>query len=272
MREQYTWQMLTGLALLKMAATSLSFSSGTPGGLFAPTLFIGAMLGAAVCGVQRTLLPGLTGPMGAYALIGMGTLFAGFLRAPMTSVFMIVEITGDYSIVLPVMISNTIAYLISRRFQSTPVFDVLSHQDGVILPSMEEQREAAVQRVELAMKGVDVICTAGDTVDQALTRVNAAPVEHFLVALPGGHWTTVSKHLLTSLQAEGKNDVPLQAVVGFDPPLPTLHPDQPLDAALRVIHDRPLLPVVHRAHASRLVGTVTLDDVLEAYRMGTSVA
>jgi CIC family chloride channel protein len=272
MREQYTWQVLVALTLLKIGATALSFSSGTPGGLFAPTLFIGAMLGAAVCGVQRTLLPGLTGPMGAYALIGMGTLFAGFLRAPMTSVFMIVEITGDYSIVLPVIISNTIAYLISRRFQSTPVFDVLSHMDGVILPSMEEQREATVARVELAMKGVDVVCTAADTVNQALTRVNNAPAEHYLVSLPGGQWTTISKHLLASLQAEGKTDVPLQTVVGFDPPLPTLHPDQPLEAALRVIHDRPLLPVVHRAHATRLVGIVTLDDVLEAYRTGTTVA
>ncbi|MGE5245353.1 MAG: chloride channel protein [Betaproteobacteria bacterium] len=272
MREQYTWQMLIGLALLKIVATAMSFSSGTPGGLFAPTLFIGAMLGAAVCAVERMVLPGITGPMGAYALIGMGTLFAGFLRAPMTSVFMIVEISGDYSIVLPVMISNTIAYLIARRFQHTAIFEVLSHQDGIILPSMEEQREAAVQRVELAMKGVDVVCTGADTVNQALARVNAAPAEHFLVALQGDHWTTISKQLLISLQAEGSSDVPLQAVVGFDPPLPTLHPDQPLDAALRVIHDRPLLPVVHRAHASRLVGTVTLEDVLEAYRMGASAA
>jgi CIC family chloride channel protein len=272
MREQYAWQMLFGLVLLKILATALSFSSGTPGGLFAPTLFVGAMLGAAVCGVERTLLPGLTGPMGSYALIGMGTLFAGFLRAPMTSVFMIVEISRDYSIVLPVMIANTIAYLIARRFHDTPVFDVLSHQDGVILPSMEEQREATVPRVELAMKGVDVVCTAADTVAQALARVNAAPAEHFLVALHGGHWTTISKHLLLSLQDEGKTETALQSVVGFDPPLPTLHPDQPLDAALRVIHDRPLLPVVHRAHATRLVGIITLEDVLEAYRASAAAA
>ena len=131
MHDQYAWSTLAVLAGLKMLATVLSFASGTPGGLFAPTLFIGAMLGGAVCGIARMIAPDVTGPIGAYALVGMGTLFAGILRAPMTSVFMMVEVSGNYSIVLPVMISNSIAYMISRRFQPTPIFEMLSHQDGV---------------------------------------------------------------------------------------------------------------------------------------------
>jgi chloride channel protein, CIC family len=86
--------------------------------MFAPALFIGAMVGGAVGGVERHFFPGLTGSVGAYALVGMGTLFAGFLRVPMTSVFMVLEISGDYSIILPVMISNTLAYLISRKYHA----------------------------------------------------------------------------------------------------------------------------------------------------------
>jgi CIC family chloride channel protein len=160
MHDEYGARTLVSLCFLKVAATTASFVSGTPGGLFAPTLFIGAMLGGAVCAIERQIAPSVTGPIGAYALVGMGTLFAGILRAPMTSVFMIVEVSGNYSIILPVMISNTIAYLVSRRFQQHALFDVLSRQDGTELPSMEEERESAVLTVGDAMRPPDVV--AGD--------------------------------------------------------------------------------------------------------------
>ena len=99
MHGRYVWQFLAVLALAKVIATSLSFSSGTPGGMFAPTLFIGAMVGGAIGGLQHHFFPALTAGVGAYALVGMGTLFAGFLRAPMTSVFMVLEVSGNYSII-----------------------------------------------------------------------------------------------------------------------------------------------------------------------------
>ncbi len=163
MHDQYGWRTLVALCVLKMVATTASFVSGTPGGLFAPTLFIGAMLGGAVCAIERQLAPGVTGPIGAYALVGMGTLFAGILRAPMTSVFMIVEISGNYSIILPVMISNTIAYLLSRQFQRHGLFDMLSRQDGTELPSMEEEREVDVRTVGEVMRPADgAVRDAGD--------------------------------------------------------------------------------------------------------------
>ena len=114
MHGQFTWQFLAMLAGLKIVATLLSFVSGTPGGMFAPTLFIGAMLGAAVGGAEHVFLPHLSGSPGTYALVGMGVLFAGFLRAPMTSVFMVLEVSGNYSIIVPVIVANTFAYLISR--------------------------------------------------------------------------------------------------------------------------------------------------------------
>ncbi len=117
MHGQFAWKFLIALALLKLLATTLSFSSGTPGGMFAPTLFIGAMLGAAVGSFEKHYFPHLTGTVGAYALTGMGVLFAGFLRAPLTSVFMVLEVSGNYSIVLPVILANTIAYLLSRSLQ-----------------------------------------------------------------------------------------------------------------------------------------------------------
>jgi len=163
MHDQYGWRMLLALCVFKVVATTASFVSGTPGGLFAPVLFIGAMLGGAVCAIERQIAPGITGPIGAYALVGMGTLFAGILRAPMTSVFMIVEVSGNYSIILPVMISNTIAYLISRRFQHHGLFDLLSRQEGTVLPSMEEEREVDVRTVGEVMRQTEEI--ARDSTD-----------------------------------------------------------------------------------------------------------
>jgi CIC family chloride channel protein len=109
LHDQYPWRTLALLGAIKIIATTVSFVSGTPGGMFAPTLFVGAMIGGAVGSVEHHFFPWLTGSMGAYALVGMGTLFAGFLRVPMTSVFMMLEVSGNYSIILPVMISNTIA-------------------------------------------------------------------------------------------------------------------------------------------------------------------
>jgi len=94
MHDQFAWKFLAILAGLKIIATTLSFVSGTPGGMFAPTLFVGAMLGGAVGGVERHFFPLLTVSTGTYALVGMGVLFAAFLRAPMTSVFMVLEVSG----------------------------------------------------------------------------------------------------------------------------------------------------------------------------------
>src|SRR5512146_435457 len=91
------------LLVLKVFATATCYASGNAGGIFGPSLFIGAMLGGTVGTVAHTLLPDYTGSAGAYALVGMATAFAGIIRAPWTSVIMIFEITRDYSIVVPVM-------------------------------------------------------------------------------------------------------------------------------------------------------------------------
>ena len=173
MHGRFTWQMLAILAGLKILATLLSFVSGTPGGMFAPTLFIGAMLGASVGGVEHIFLPHLAASPGTYALVGMGVLFAGFLRAPMTSVFMVLEVSGNYSIIVPVIVANTIAYAIARGLQPAAIFDVLTRQDGMDLPSMEEEREEEILRVEDAMRpATGPVLDAEESLDHALQRTD----------------------------------------------------------------------------------------------------
>ncbi|MEJ2009251.1 MAG: chloride channel protein [Acidobacteriota bacterium] len=265
LHDQFTWKLLALLAVFKILATSFSFSSGTPGGMFAPTLFIGAMIGGAVGGIEHIFFPHLGGTVGGFALVGMGVLFAGFLRVPMTSVFMVLELSGNYSIILPVMISNTIAYLISLKYQPVPLFDMFSRQDGTDLPSMEEQRERETLSVEDAMRPpAEIVLRAEDTVADASRRVTASALEFFLVSHRNGDWTSVTKEELRRLSKEGKGAYPLVRALS-SPLLPWLHPDQPLDAALRQIGDWPLLPVIHRADFNNLQGVISLADILAAY-------
>jgi chloride channel protein, CIC family len=266
MHSEYVWQALALLAFFKIVATTLSFTSGTPGGMFAPALFIGAMMGGAVGGVEHHFFPALTGPVGTYALVGMGTMFAGFLRVPLTSVFMVLELSGNYGIILPVMVSNTIAYLISRKYQSIPLFDLLSSQDGVDLPSIEELREETLLRVEDAMRAPEgPVLTQNETFREAFQKIGSRSEKYFLVNLGRGMWGIVSRETIQQQNALGKGEQPVSSQLRSTL-LTWLHPDQPLDTAMRLIAGRPLLPVVSRADPGTLEGVLSLDDILETYR------
>ncbi|MFZ0964404.1 MAG: chloride channel protein [Terriglobia bacterium] len=266
MHDQFTWEILALLAAFKILSTSFSFVSGTPGGMFAPTLFIGAMLGGAVGGVEHHFFPWLTGGVGAYALVGMGTLFAGFLRVPLTSVFMVLEVSGNYSIILPVMISNTIAYLISRQYQQTSLFDLLSRQDGMNLPSMEELREEATLHVEDAMRAYQAaVLSAEDPIQVALTVAEASAEAFILVKDGPERWRGIKKDELRRWAPQMCQTDPLHDLLP-EATLPYLHPDQPLGEALRRLGDWPLLPVVSRANYGKLEGVLSLPEVLATYR------
>jgi chloride channel protein, CIC family len=266
MHGQFTWQFLALLAGLKIVATLLSFVSGTPGGLFAPTLFIGAMLGASVGGAEHVLLPHLSGSAGTYALVGMGVLFAGFLRAPMTSVFMVLELSGNYSIIVPVILANTFAYVISRTLQPVAIFDVITRQDGLDLPSMEEQREENILRVEDAMRAVEgPVLNSQWTAERAVAETEKSEAENFLVRLGPGGWAGVTRQELRALTAEGRGGASLNSIEAIGP-IPFLHPDHPLETALRYVDRWPMIPVVNRADFGKLEGVVSQRDVLDRYR------
>ena len=135
------------LVVLKTVAVCTSYGSGNAGGIFGPSLFIGAMLGGSIGTIAHHFLPMHTATAGAYALVGMGTVFAGVVRAPMTSVLMIFETTRDYSVIVPLMISNLVSLFISSRLQHRTIYDALSLQDGIHLPSSESLRESGQRQV-----------------------------------------------------------------------------------------------------------------------------
>lgn len=119
--------------VLKLAATVCSYSSGGSGGIFAPSLFMGAMLGGAVGYLDVTVFHHPTDSIGAFAVVGMGAVFAGIVRAPMTSVLIIFEMTGGYGLVLPLMIANMSAFALARHWRRVSVYDALLEQDGIHL-------------------------------------------------------------------------------------------------------------------------------------------
>jgi chloride channel protein, CIC family len=266
MHGQFVWQILLALVFLKLLATTFSFSSGTPGGMFAPTLFIGAMLGGAVGAFEKHFFPHLTGTIGAYSLVGMGVLFAGFLRAPLTSVFMVLEVSGNYSIILPIILANTLAFLISRALQPVGIFEIFTHQDGLDLPSMEEQREESVLHIEDAIQAVSVpIVHGSDTLQAVSQAISEAQATACLVRLPDGSWYAISADELASTSATLTPDTPVQRALKNDR-TPLLFPDMPLDQALHFFPRWPLLPVLNRASRGTVEGMLTLDDVLRRYR------
>jgi CIC family chloride channel protein len=141
------------LCLMKLAATVFSYGSGGSGGIFAPALFIGGMLGGAIGTLDSTLLGHTGEPVGAFALVGMGAVFAGIIRAPMTSVLIIIEMTSGYSLILPLMIANMTAYVLARHWRPTPIYEALLEQDGVHLGSRRGAEDLESRRLEQFTKG-----------------------------------------------------------------------------------------------------------------------
>jgi len=139
-------KVLIGLCVLKLFATVFSYSSGGVGGIFAPALFIGAMLGGAVGYVDVAVFHHPPDEIGSFAVVGMGAVFAGIIRAPMTSVLIIFEMTGGYGLVLPLMVANMSAYALARHWRHTPIYEALLLQDGVELPHGKPVFDDAVER------------------------------------------------------------------------------------------------------------------------------
>jgi CIC family chloride channel protein len=120
--------------VVKLASTVCSYASGGAGGIFAPALFMGAMLGGAVGYIDVSVFHHSADSIGAFAVVGMGAVFAGIIRAPMTSILIVFEMTGGYGLVLPLMIANMSAFVLARYWRHTPIYEALLAQDGIHLP------------------------------------------------------------------------------------------------------------------------------------------
>jgi len=256
------------LLVLKFFAVTFSYASGNAGGIFGPSLFLGAMLGGIVGTVAQHFLPGHVASPGAYALVGMGTAFAGIVRAPMTSVVMIFETTRDYAVIVPLMISNLVSFFISSKFQREPIYEVLARQDGIHLPSAYSRGLEGQRQVLQCMK------PAGETLSAQLTLQQASEIDRqsasraWPVLDESGLIGVLDSNTLEKALADGPPTRLIRDIV--DPgSFPHVHADQPLPLALERMGAKQLelLPVVSRANVHKLEGIITLQDILDAYRL-----
>ena len=253
------------LVVLKLLTVTTSYASGNAGGIFGPALFIGAMLGGTVGTLAHRLLPAYSATPGAYALVGMGAVFAGIVRAPMTSVLMIFEMTQDYAVIVPLMIANLVSLFIASRLQHEPIYEALAVQDGIHLPTAETRQRHGRRQVIRVMQTASQLLPAEITVGEALERVRSSEFRTWLVTDRRGVIGVINLSWLERELAEGADKKLGELVDALV--FPHVHPDQGLDLALERMgaNQIELLPVVNRADVHKLEGILTLRDVLDAY-------
>ena len=263
------WKLMAILLALKLVSVAVSYASGNAGGIFGPSLFLGAMLGGVVGTAGHALFPNHVATSGAYALVGMGTAFAGIVRAPMTSVVMIFEITRDYAVIVPLMISNLVSFFIASRFQKEPIYDVLAHQDGIHLPTAESRATQGKRRVMQAMRAASETLDAGTKLRDASAKLQASSLSTWPVLSHQGVIGVLARETIEAAVKDGEVDKTLSDLLAAGDDFPHVHADHSLHAALErmgAAHVN-LLPVVSRADVHQMLGIVTLGDVLALYRV-----
>jgi CIC family chloride channel protein len=248
------------LCAVKLAATIISYASGNAGGIFAPSLYLGAMAGGVVGMLVHQFAPFPTAAPGAYALVGMGTLFAGIIRAPMTSVFMIFELTQDYQILVPLMIANMLSFTISKRFQPKPVYHALLEQNHIYLPGAETRAVAGAWRAKDIMSPHVEFIPQHTSVQDAWKIVADNKINTFLVGGPDHLVGIVMRKTLEQAMQAGRGSDLIDSLASKQ--FEYLHADQPLEVALeRFGGHLDVLPVVSR-RGRKVEGIITLDTIL----------
>ncbi|MHC5081760.1 MAG: chloride channel protein, partial [Planctomycetota bacterium] len=173
---ELAWNALLLLVLLKVLATSLTLGSGGSGGIFAPSLFLGAMTGGAFGFAVNALFPSITAPPGAYALVGMGAVVAGTTHAPITAILMLFELTGDYKIILPIMIACILASLITSRMGKDSIYTEKLSRRGVNLNQGLETTIIGAARVSDVMRSDAPTIRENETLNHVLQEFLATHV------------------------------------------------------------------------------------------------
>ena len=255
------------LLVLKVVATSLTIGSGGSGGVFGPSLFIGAMLGAAFGGIVNEVLPDHTAASGAYATVGMAALIAGTARSPITAVLIIFELTRDYDIILPVMTAVVMATLVSQLLSSDTIYTYRLSRRGVVIE--EDQLPVNVMqslRVSDAMTPVGLrVAPDSPIVDIAMGLAEDRETIALVINDDGELDGVITDTDVTTALGEGEESLTARDVCSTD--LHTIFPDQTLHEALGVFAGRSMhaLPVTLRDQPRIPCGILRRNDITNAY-------
>ncbi len=255
---------LVGALLVgKIAATSLTIAMGGSGGVFAPSLFMGAMLGTLYGTGLHHLMPGYVGPAGAYGLVGMGAVFAGAARAPITAVIIIFELTGNYRIILPLMFAIALSVGVSSLISRDTIYTLKLRRRGIDLMRGRGANLMQLLTVADGMEAVPVSVDAGTTLNEVIARLADSGVDGLpVVDADGTYRGTVGSQQIEQAMRENA----LDANAGdLAQDLPPLAPRQTLEEALgALLRAGTGLPVV-AGEEREPVGWLTHTGVLRAY-------
>lgn len=264
--------LLLVLILLKPLATSLTLGSGNSGGVFAPALLTGAVLGGAFGQAVEFFAPGSTAGPGAFAVVGMAAVFAGAARAPFTAILIVFELTDDYRLIVPLMAGVIISLIVAERLHPESIYTLKLTQRGIHL-----------------RRGRDVDVMETVRVDEVMVQQPVTVSANLPAALLAGEFLRTGRHGFPVLDDDGN----LLGVVSLDDyrramsneqdaaatllvrdiatsDVVSVYPDESVGTALQRMAPRDLsrLPVVAREDPRRLLGVVRRNDIVRAYEVG----
>ena len=262
------WALLLGLFIFKMLATSITLGSGGAGGVFAPLIYIGIMLGGVYGYAAHALFPGFTATPQVYALVGMGAFLAATTHAPLTGLFLLFELTGDYQIIIPGMIACIIGTVTAHILQPDSIDTLQLTRQGI---NLHQGRDINILKtipvMEVMIKEMEPL-PENLPLQQILERAKESVQSYFPVLSQSGELLGVIslrdiRPLL--MEEELMNLIIAKDIV--DENFLYLTPEDNLDTAMKRFAQKDLgqLPVVAAANNKELVGMIKRTDVINAY-------
>lgn len=272
-RAALSGQLAIGLLLVlfisKYIATLTTVGSGGSGGVFAPSLFLGSMVGGAFGEGLQKIVPGLIPHPQIYAIAGMGAIFAAAAQAPFVAITILLEVTGDYQLTPVVMAACVTAYVVHGVLSRDSMYTVKLARRGIRILSGNEVRPTERIRVSMAMEPLEASIELSDSVEKAFHVLTLSRDHETVVIDAQGRLAGVlSLADLREKLDQGDLTAPIAGILSAS--TPTVRPDQNLEDALRLfsLHDTDLLPVVDTAR-QRVVGVLTQRDVVRSYNAST---
>ncbi len=251
---------------LKLVLTPLSLAVGFVGGVFAPALFLGAMLGYAYGATLGSLFPAWVADPSAYAMVAMVALLAGAIHAPFTATLLLFEMTRDYRIILPLMAAVSLSALISERLQPGSLYTEALRQRGLRLARGRDVDVLESLRVEEAMNPDVVRATQTLPAQAALEILLQRRRRTLIVETPEGTlWGITTLRDLEMALTAGRGGEPVGQIC--QRPVITIFPDEPVSEAVRRMSEWNIgqVPVVSREDPQRVIGIVRREEVVRAY-------
>ncbi len=259
------WHFLLSLFCLKFIATSLCYGSGVSGGLFLPTLLMGATLGALCGNLFQLILPNHEFQLSVFALVGMGSYFVSVIRAPFTSIIMIFEMTRNYPVILPLMLANIVSYYLSSKLHNGSIYESISEQDGIHLPTKDDNDILENLIVEDAMIQDVVTLNAKLTVAEAAENIKSIPYSGFPILRNGLLVGMISRSEINQAVSKELYDKNLQSIA--EKKIITIYPDQSLMVAFHKLNRFHVsrLPVVSRINDKKIIGIITAENIVSLF-------